>query len=493
MIVIKNGAITLSKTNLNKKIRVATKWSTITEIISKLMVPITNMILARILAPEAFGVIATITMIISFTEMLTDSGFQKFLDQRDFKDKREKHRNANVAFWSNLVLSLSILLVIIIFNKSIAHMVGNPGLGYVLIVASLQIPLTSFSSIQMALYRRSFDFKTLFFVRVIGALIPFFVTIPLALLGFNYWSLIVGMIAMQTFNAIFLTIKSEWKPSLYYNFNILKEMVSFSAWSFLEALTIWLCVWIDTFIISYYLNEYYLGIYKTSTIMVNSLLALVTGAIIPVLFAALSRLQNNNIEFKKMYFKFQRLIALFILPMGVGVLLFSDLATMLILGSQWSEASNVIGAWAASRALLIVFGYTASEVYRSKGMPKYSFYAQLLHLIVLIPTCVIAIEFGFWPLVYARSIIVIQLVLVHLILLQRLFDITILKTIKNVLPNIIAVALMSGLALTMLKYMNSTISMFITILVCAIFYFLIILLFPKNRIELFGFIKEIKP
>lgn len=492
MTVIQNGAIRLSETNLNKKIRLATKWSTTTEIISKLIVPITNMILARILAPEAFGVIATITMVISFTEMLTDSGFQKFIVQREFKDKREKHCNANVAFWSNLILSLSILVIIIIFNKQIAQMVGNPGLGYVLIIASLQIPLTSFSSIQMALYRRKFDFKTLFNVRVIGAIIPFFVTIPLALLGLNYWSLIIGMIAMQTFNAIFLTIKSEWKPSLYYNFNILKKMISFSFWSFLEALTIWLCVWIDTFIISYYLNEYYLGIYKTSTIMVNSLLALVTGAIIPVLFAALSRLQNNNAEFRNMYFKFQRLIALFILPIGVGVLLFSDLATMLILGSQWSEASNVVGAWAVSRAILIVFGYTASEVYRSKGMPKYSFYAQLLHLIILVPTCVIAIKFGFWPLVYARSIIVIQLVLVHLILLQRLFDITILKTIKNVLPNIIAVAFMSGLALTMLKYMNSTFSMFITILVCATFYFIIILLFPKNRIELFSFIKEIK-
>src|SRR5699024_1653098 len=176
------------------------------------------MILARILEPEAFGVIATITMVISFTEMLTDSRFQKFIVQREFKDKREKHCNANVAFWSNLILSLSILVIIIIFNKQIAQMVGNSGLGYVLIIASLQIPLTSFSSIQMALYRRKFDFKTLFVVRVIGALIPFFVTIPLALLGLNYWSLIIGMIAMQTFNAIFLTIKSEWKPSLYYIF-----------------------------------------------------------------------------------------------------------------------------------------------------------------------------------------------------------------------------------------------------------------------------------
>src|SRR5699024_2919036 len=117
---------------------------------------------------------------------------------------------------------------------------------------------------------------------------------------------------------------------------------------------------------------------------------------------------------------------------GVGVLLFSDLATMFILGPQWLEASNVVGAGALSRAILIVFGYTASEVYRSKGKPKFSFYAQLSHLIFLVPTCVIAIKYGFWALVYARSIIVLQLVVIHLILLQKLFNIRIFKTIKNV-------------------------------------------------------------
>lgn len=479
----------MSEQQLNNKIILATKWSTLTEIISKLIVPITNMILARILAPDAFGVIATITMVISFTQMLTDSGFQKFIVQREFEGQEEKYRNANVAFWSNFILSLIILLIIIIFNDQISKMVGNPGLGYVLIIASLQIPLTSFSSIQMAMYRRKFDFKTLFVVRVIGSLIPFLVSIPLALLGLDYWSLIIGMLTMQSFNAIFLTIKSEWKPSFYYNLKTLKEMLSFSTWSFLEALTIWLCVWIDTFIISYYLNEYYLGIYKTSTIMVNSLLALVTGAIIPVLFSTLSRLQNNNEKFIKMYFKFQRLIALFILPIGVGVLLFSDLATMLILGSQWSEASNVVGAWALSRAVLIVFGYTASEVYRSKGKPNYSFYAQLTHLIVLVPTCVIAIKYGFWALVYSRSIIVLQLVIVHLILLQKLFNISIFKTINNTLPSIVAVTLMGAFASILMSFNSSIIWMLVTIALSAIFYFLIMFLFPNNRRELFSLFK----
>lgn len=90
----------------HRKIASAAKWSSITEIIAKIMVPLMNMILARILAPEAFGVIATITMIISFAEMFTDAGFQKYLVQHEFKSEKNKHDNANVAFWTNFIISL---------------------------------------------------------------------------------------------------------------------------------------------------------------------------------------------------------------------------------------------------------------------------------------------------------------------------------------------------------------------------------------------------
>ena len=69
----------------------ATKWSTITEVIAKLISPITNMILARIISAEAFGVVATITMITSFADMFTDAGFQKYLVQHDFEDEDEKN------------------------------------------------------------------------------------------------------------------------------------------------------------------------------------------------------------------------------------------------------------------------------------------------------------------------------------------------------------------------------------------------------------------
>ncbi|MEK3888432.1 lipopolysaccharide biosynthesis protein [Bacillus sp. FSL K6-3431] len=469
----------------NKKIANAAKWSSITEIIAKIIVPVTNMILARILAPEAFGVIATITMIISFADMFTDAGFQKYLVQHEFKSDKEKYLNANVAFWTNFALSLFLWGIIALFNEQISIMVGNPGLGIVIIIACIQLPLTSFSSIQMALFRREFDFKTLFIVRVISIMIPFLVTIPLALLGFSYWSLIIGMICMQLFNALILTLKSKWKPKLFYNVKILKEMLSFSIWSLVEAVSIWLTAWVDAFIIGYYLNEYYLGIYKTSTIMVNSLLALITGATVPVLFSALSRLQNDESKFKSLFFKFQRLVSVFVFPLGVGIFLFSDLATQVMLGSQWGEASGVIGIWALTSAIMIVFGHYCSEVYRAKGKPKLSFFAQVLHLIVLVPTCLIAAKSGFWPLVYARSLIRIQFVVVHLLIMKAIIKVSIVNTFKNVFP-----AGISAVAMGLLGYLSKEVSdsllwSILSIVSCIVFYFTILFKFPKMRKEIF--------
>ena len=73
--------------NIDERVGSAAKWSIFTEIIVKIISPITNMILARILVPEEFGVVATVTMIVSFADIFTDAGFQKYVVQHQFKTK----------------------------------------------------------------------------------------------------------------------------------------------------------------------------------------------------------------------------------------------------------------------------------------------------------------------------------------------------------------------------------------------------------------------
>lgn len=476
---------------LKEKMVNATKWSAITEIVAKLVVPVTNMILARLLAPEAFGVVAIVIMIISFADMFTDVGFQKYLVQHEFKNEEEKYQNTTVAFWTNLGISLFLWSAIALFCESIATLVGNPGLGIVITIACIQLPLTSFSSIQMALYKREFNFKTLFLVRIISVGVPFVVTIPLAILGYSYWALIVGTICGQLSNAIILTVKSKWKPTLFYRFAILREMLSFSLWSLIETISIWLTLWADSIIIASTFNSYYLGLYRVSTSMVNSLLGIITAATTAVLFSTLSRLQNDDGEFNRIFLKIQKMVAILIFPLGVGVFLYSDLAMHILLGSQWEEASGVIGAWALAHTVAIVFGYYCSEVYRAKGRPKLSFLVQVLYMIVLIPTCIISSKFGFWPFVYARSATVIVFALVHLLVMKFAIGIPISKIIKNVYPIAVSAMAMGVIGYYLQQISEGVMWSIISIVMCSIIYMGLLLCFQNTRREIYHWLKRI--
>ena len=230
----------LDSEELQKKSAGAAKWSLATEVIVKIISPISQLILARLLAPEEFGMVATVTMVVNFADMFADAGFQKYLVQHSFRDKEDLHANANVAFWTNFGVSVVLWCLIAIFNDPVAAFVGNPSLGFPLAVACLSLPLTSFSSIQMALFHRSLDFKSLMPVRLASTLLNFGSTLALAFMGFGYWSLIVGTLAANVVNAVGLTLLSEWKPRFFYSFDLLKAMFSFSGWTLLESFTIWL-------------------------------------------------------------------------------------------------------------------------------------------------------------------------------------------------------------------------------------------------------------
>lgn len=478
--------------NLNRKVANATKWAAITQIVAKLLAPITNMVLARLLTPEAFGVVATLTMIITFAELFTDAGFQKYLVQKEFTDDLERDQSTNVAFWSNFILSIIIWIIIGIFNEPLAAFVGSPGLGIVLVVSCLSIPLAAFSSIQMALYQRDLDFKTLFKVRIIGICVPLIVTIPLAFWLRNYWALVIGTIVQNLVNAIFLTVYSKWKPRLFYSFQKLKEMFSFTAWTLLESISIWLTSYIDIFVVGTLLSKHFLGLYNTSITIVGQIMGLVLSATTPVLFSGLSRLQDNDEEFKAVFFKFQKYVSIVLIPLGVGMFCYSRLITELLLGDQWHEADGFVGLWSLTSAFSILLAQYAGEVYRSKGRPKLSFVAQWLHLIVLIPVIIWAAGYGFHFLYVSRSLVRLELMLVNIVILHTIFNIKVWKMMINILPTILSSLVMFIASIILKQYGESLWWDIISAVICSITYLCILCMFSEERNQIKSKVLRIK-
>ena len=469
---------------MDTKVVAAAKWSLITEVLAKLITPITNIILAHILAPTAFGILATIMMVISFAEMLADAGFQKFLVQYEFENEEDKQRSVSVAFISNIVLASLLWFSIIIWRDDLASLVGNEGLGIPLAVMGGMLPLSAFSSIQMAMYRRSFNFKFLLSIRMITIITPLFVSIPMALLGFDYWSLIAGLLVAQLFTAIALCVRQKKFRPIYFSYRVFRNMFSFSAWSLAEAFSIWLTAWVDTFIISHFLNAYYLGVYKMPTAIVTTVMAIATSSMAPVLFAALSRHQHNQEEFEKTFLTFQRYMALFLVPLGVGMFVYQDFIVQILLGPQWQLAGIVLGSWALSSSLVTAISYLISEAFRAKGMPNISFLAQMLHLIVLIPVIYICVQYDFTTFVYARSIVRVQMIAVLLILLSIYVDMNAWRVIRNIKSYIIASLIVGIGSYLLLHVYNSMIWTIFCICISLISYLVVLYMFPTERVVL---------
>ena len=146
------------------------KWSIICEIITKIISPITTIILARLLAAEVFGIVASVMAIISLADLLTDAGFNAYIVQHHFDNDVEKKQAFNVCFWSNFTISNVLLMMIIVNRYTFSALVGASGFEMALVVASIVLPLTSISSIEQAIMKKELKFKTVGLIRVTSKL-----------------------------------------------------------------------------------------------------------------------------------------------------------------------------------------------------------------------------------------------------------------------------------------------------------------------------------
>lgn len=468
--------------SLQSQTATATKWSSTTEIISRLALPIVNMLLARLLTPDTFGVVATITMIVSFAEIFADAGFQKYIIQHEFVNEEELNQNTNVAFWTNFLISLFIWVVIFIFSESLAALVGNPGLGNVVIVASLSLPILAFSSIQMSRFKRKMDFKSLFFVRISSILIPIFITIPIAFITKSYWALIIGTLSSNLFSAVVLTILSHWKPEFYFSFDQLRKMFSYSWWVMLESITTWLTSYSDILIVSISLSAYYIGLYKTSMITVNQIMGLIVAAASGPLFVTLSRLQNNRVLLISTYNEYMRSLAFFIFPLSTGIWLYRDIITLVLLGDQWLEACDFIGMWGLFSSIALVLGTFANGLYNALGKTFLSFSVSFINLLIMIPLLIWATPKGFDYLYISRSLLRVSFVVIQLLVMFVFLNYPIGGLLKQIIPITIPTTIMVLSSLLLRQISESLLWSFVSIVICIVVYLVAAYLILKKRL-----------
>lgn len=470
----------------------ATKWSIYAEVIAKLISPVTTMVLARVINLESFGILASITMIISLTDDLINNGFQKTLIQISKKSEKYIMKCNNVCFWCNFFLSLIFWIIIIIFRRYITVFIGIQGKEIEIIVAGMILPISSFSTIQEGIYIKKLDYKILFFNRCLIVVIPLFITIPIAFITKNYWALIIGNICMVLAKSTYLTLKSEWKPSFNFDFSILYEIYFLVIINILDALIYWLTSWLDIFFINKIFGIYYGGLYKTSQTLVSSITSLITAGITSVVFSSLAYHRNDYKKFVELFYFFQKGLSILVIPLGIGMYLYKETIVLLLLGNKWILASNMVGVWGVVISIISVYGTLSREAYRAVGESKISFYIQLLHLLFIIPILIWASKMEYNKFILIRSLAFLQIIFLHSIFMKKLFNISFFKMLKNTYYPIVCSVIMGTIAIFLKRLYTTTWTQIISIFICIIIYFICILVNKKYRILIFSFMIQYK-
>lgn len=419
------------KDNLGEHAANAAKWSAATQAAMKLVAPVTTMILARLLTPESFGIVASATMVVSLADLVSDAGFQSYIVQHRFDSDDEKSLCACVAFWTNLAISIAIVALVVAAQGPIARFVGAGGHGGALALASLALPMTSLVGVQTALFRRDFDFRALFGAGVGHGIVNLAVSAGLALLGFDYWSMIAGTLAATAFRAVWLTAKSPWRPQLRYSAAQLRKMLSYGMWILAESAATWVNTWAGTFVIGNRMDSRSVGYYKTSTSISQGIVGAITGALMPVAFSALSAVQDDEGRFERVFMKMQGYLALCVVPIGMGCFVYRRALTLLALGGQWLETSTFLGLWMLAGCIVVVFGYPCSEAYRAKGMPRLCVVVQVAYLLPFLPALYIGSGYGYDALTYALPAVRLALPCINLLVLRTFVGISPWAMLKN--------------------------------------------------------------
>jgi len=304
-------------------------------------------VLARLLLPEDYGIIALVVIFITIANVFVQSGFNTALIQK--KDADE------VDFSSVFYLSLLIagLLYVILFFTApfIAAFFNETQLISVLRVLSVTLFLGAFNSIQNAVIARNMQFKKLFISSLGAIVVSGVVGIFMAYKGFGVWALVVQQLTNRLLVTLILWFIVRWRPRLLFSLERVKGLFSFGWKLLVSSLIDNLYMNLRSLIVGKIYNTEMLGFFNRGKQFPALIVTNINGSIQSVMFPVLSSQQDNRPRVKDMVRRSIVTSSFILLPMMVGLAVIAEPLVKILLTEKWLPCVPFLQIFCASYAL----------------------------------------------------------------------------------------------------------------------------------------------
>lgn len=363
-------------TNIGSKMASGAIWMVLAKLVERSLGLVSMLVLARVLVPHDFGIVAMAMSFVALLEMLSAFGFDMTLIQK----QTTQRRHWDTAWTFDIILGVCIAGIMIAGASSVAAFFKEPALANVLCVLAIGSAAQGFQNIGLVAFRTEMRFDREFRFLTAKKLIGFCITVPLAVILDSYWALVIG----QTVGRIASTALSYWvhayRPRL--SLAATKELFHFSKWLLLISCIGYLKERSSDWVIGRMAGPASLGAfnvsYELASLPGTELVAPINRAVFP----AYARLAAESLEaLRREYLSVISVIVLLAVPAVLGVAATASLLVPVMLGPNWSEAIPVL-------MLLSFFGLTnvvqsnAQAAYLALGRADIPAKVNALHVVV---------------------------------------------------------------------------------------------------------------
>ncbi len=375
---LKDKLISKEGDNLERKVVKGSFWIVVVRIVQRLLGLARNIVLARILSPDDFGLFGIALLVLSLLERFTTTGFSQALIAK----KEKPHQYLDTAWTVEAIRGIFLAGVLLISADWVGGFFNEPLAATVIRLLSFNILLSGFTNVGVVFFRKNLKFEKDFIYKVGGPIVDLITTIIAILVLRNIYALVIGSLVGATANLVISYLVHPYRPKFRIDLAKFKELFDFSKWIFGSSIVDYLLTEGDDILVGKVLGAGTLGIYQMAYRISNFPATQVTHLIGSVSFPAYSKLQDKPQKLKEAYLKFFKVITFFSFPLAFFVYFFAYDFTLLVLSEKWLGAVIAIqglALWGLVRSI----GASTGPIFKAKNRPDIATKIGIFKLVVL--------------------------------------------------------------------------------------------------------------
>jgi PST family polysaccharide transporter len=395
-------------------------------------------VLARLLSPSDFGVIAMAWLVTAFAGIFHDLGTKAALIQR----RELPGALLDSVFWLNVGFGLALAVVIGLLAPAIAALMREPRLTGVLWVLAIAFPIASLGLVQQGLLERAARFRAVALIESGAAFAGLASGVVAALAGWGVYSLVSQAVTGWIFMTVGLWAASAWRPAWRCSPALLREIAGFSGNLVGFQIFTYFARNMDTMLIGRFLGATELGYYNLAYRLMIWPLQNISWVAGRAFFPALSRLQDDKPRLRQAYVRAAAAVFLVTAPLTLGLFVLREPFVVAIMGERWLKVADLL-FWLAPASMVQSVGTTASLLYISTGRTDLMFRFGMIFGLAVVCAIAVGLQWGVEGVAAAYCAAAVVLFLPRLAVPFRLVGLSVSAFLRRLLPTFFAAVLMA--------------------------------------------------